>query len=154
LGWVDGAGAIVIRVRDEAGALMLETSTQSANLTAPWQVALELPSPPPSVGGLVEVGPSTGADEHPGLVAIPVVFGTAIVPTYRSYFTYTVQPGDTLSSIASEQAPLFIGGGWQAIHEANRDVVPDPGRDPTRHDPAARLRPLSSASGRVLSGAG
>ena len=49
-----------------------------------------------------------------------------IVPGFRSYFLYTVQPGDTLSQIAVEQAPLYIGTGFQPIFEANRHVLSDP----------------------------
>ncbi|MER7624745.1 transglycosylase family protein [Streptomyces sp. NPDC126503] len=39
---------------------------------------------------------------------------------------HTVQPGDTLSSIARRFA---IKGGWQALHTANRELIgPDPNR--------------------------
>lgn len=36
---------------------------------------------------------------------------------------YTVQSGDTLSSIAAEQG---VTGGWQALYDANRDTLSDP----------------------------
>jgi nucleoid-associated protein YgaU len=117
---------IDIRVRDGNGAVLVQTHTTAANLTSAWQAAVELPDPPPTTQGVVEVGPSTGADEHPGFVSIPVYFGRAIAGSYRSHFHYTVQRGDTLSSIASAQAPLYIGGGWQAIFEANRHIIADP----------------------------
>lgn len=73
----------------------------------------------------MQVGPSTGADESPGMVSVPVFFGTAIVPGFRSYFLYTVQPGDTLSGIAAAQAPLYIGNGFGPIFEANRHIIGD-----------------------------
>lgn len=37
--------------------------------------------------------------------------------------TYTIQSGDTLSKIGSN-----YGVSWQAIYEANRDVIDDPDR--------------------------
>jgi len=52
------------------------------------------------------VGPSTGADEAPPRVSVPVFYGAAIAPGFRSYFLYIVQTGDTLSGIAVSQAPL------------------------------------------------
>jgi nucleoid-associated protein YgaU len=76
---------------------------------------------------VVQAGPSTGADLLPGLVSVPVVFGTAIAAGFRSSFTYTVQPGDTLSGIAASQAPLYIGVGFEPIFEANRHLISDPG---------------------------
>lgn len=36
---------------------------------------------------------------------------------------YTVQPGDSLSSIAASQG---VSGGWNALYQANRDVVTNP----------------------------
>jgi LysM repeat protein len=39
--------------------------------------------------------------------------------------TYTVRPGDTLTSIARAQG---IGGGWQALYAMNRDRIRDPNR--------------------------
>jgi LysM repeat protein len=48
--------------------------------------------------------------------ARPAVAGT-------SSGTYTVQPGDTLSSIAAKQG---ISGGWSALWGMNRNAVADP----------------------------
>lgn len=117
---------IDIRVLDGDGKILVETHTMSTNLTSPWQASIDLPSPPPTPRGVVQVGPSTGADEHPGMVSVPVLFGTAITPGFRSYFHYTVQAGDTLSAIAAAQAPLYIGNGWRPIFEANRHIISDP----------------------------
>jgi nucleoid-associated protein YgaU len=117
---------ISIRVLDGDGKVLAETFTMSSNLPSAWQATVELPSPPPPPRGVVEVGPSTGKDEHPGMVSIPVFFGTAIVPGFRSVLHYTVQAGDTLSGIAADQAPLYIGSGWQPIFEANRHIIADP----------------------------
>jgi nucleoid-associated protein YgaU len=55
----------------------------------------------------------------------------------KAHFLYTVQAGDTLSSIATAQAPLYIGSGFQPIFEANRHVIGD---DPNRIQPGTVLR--------------
>jgi len=47
--------------------------------------------------------------------------------------TYTVKPGDTLSSIARD---LGVIGGWKALYDANRDVI---GSDPDRITPGMVL---------------
>ena len=127
LAWSGGGfeATIGVRVLDGNGAVLLETFLTSTNLISAWQLSIALPDPP-TPRGVIQVGPSTGGDESPPMVSVPVFFGTAIVPGFRSYFTYTVQPGDTLSRIALEQAPLYIGTGFQPIFEANRHVLSDP----------------------------
>ena len=117
--------AIDIRVLYGNGTVLLETSTQSTNLLSAWQTQIGLPDPPPSPGGVVEVAPTTGADEPEARVSVPVFFGTAIAPGFRSYLLHVVQPGETLSGIAAAE-PLFIGDGFEAIFEANRDIIADP----------------------------
>jgi nucleoid-associated protein YgaU len=116
---------IDIRVRDGDGKVLVETFTNATNATSAWQASIDLPAPA-TTRGVVEVGPSTGADDHPGVVSVPVFFGRAIVEGYRSHIHYTVQAGDTLSSIAASQAGLYIGSGWQPIFEANRHIIADP----------------------------
>lgn len=128
---------ISLRVIDANGHVLLESSLTTTNLTSAWQTSLLLPDPPPTTRGVVQVGPSTGADEAPAMVSAPVFFGTAIVPGFRSYFLYTVQPGDTLSAIAAAQAPLYIGTGFGPIYEANRHVIGD---DPNVINPGTVLR--------------
>ena len=68
---------------------------------------------------------------------VPIVFGRALAPGYRSHFFYTVQPGDTLSGVATEQAPLYIGTGFGPIYEANRHVI---GSNPDLIHPGTVLR--------------
>jgi hypothetical protein len=128
---------IVLRVLNSEGQIIAETSVTSTNLTSAWQASIQLPDPPPTNWGIVQAGPSTGGDEAPPMVSVPVFFGTAIAPGFRSYFLYTVQPGDTLSSIAAAQAPLYIGGGFGPIFEANRHVIGD---NPNRIHPGTVLR--------------
>ncbi len=117
---------IGIRVLDGTGALIVETFTMSTNLRSAWQTSIEFPDPPPTTWGVVLVHPGYGTEEHPGSIAIPVCFGTAVVAGYRSHLRYVVQAGDTLTSIAAAQAPLYLGAGWEPIFEANRHLIADP----------------------------
>jgi nucleoid-associated protein YgaU len=117
---------ISIRILDANGAAVLQTSTTSRNLTAPWQAQVPLPAALTTNRGVVEVGPSTGADEVPAMVSVPVFFGTRIVSGFGSWFLHVVQPGETLSGIAANAGPLYIGTGWQPIHEANADIISNP----------------------------
>ena len=128
---------LAVRVLDGNGQVLVETSVTSTNLTSAWQTSISLPDPPPTNRGVVQVGPSTGADEAPPRVSVPVFYGTAIAPGFRSYFLYTVQPGDTLSGIAVSQAPLYIGIGFEPIFEANRHLIGD---DPDLIHPGTVLR--------------
>ena len=128
---------IAVRVLDGNGQVLVETSVTSTNLTSAWQTSVSLPEPPPTNRGVVQVGPSTGADEAPPRVSVPVFYGTAIAPGFRSYFLYTVQTGDTLSGIAVSEAPLYIGNGFEPIFEANRHIIGD---DPDLIHPGTVLR--------------
>ena len=58
---------ISIRILDANGAVVVQTSTTSRNLTAPWQAQIPLPATLATNRGVVEVGPSTGADEAPAM---------------------------------------------------------------------------------------
>ena len=51
-----------------------------------------------------------------GLVAVPALTSPA-----SAHSSYTVQPGDTLSSIAQD-----VGSTWRQLYSANRDVVSSP----------------------------
>jgi len=69
--------------------------------------------------------PQPTADKPPpdsGWQAPPVE--DPIAPAVPLFDIYTVQPGDTLSEIASRQ--LNDAGRWLEIAEANRETVPDP----------------------------
>ena len=119
---------INIRILDASGVVVVQTSTTSRNLTAPWQAQVPLPAALTTNRGVVEVGPSTGADEAPAMVSVPVFFGTRIVSGFGSWFLHVVQQGETLSAIAANAGPLYIGNGWQPIYEANADIIADPNR--------------------------
>lgn len=118
---------IDIRILDGAGGVLLETFTSSTNLLSAWQTRIDLPNPPSTSRGVIEVAPSTGGAEAEARVSIPVFFGTAIAPGFRSYLLHVVQPGETLSGIAASEQ-LFIGDGFEVIFEANRDILADPNR--------------------------
>ena len=128
---------IDVRVLDGNGQVLVETAVTSSNWTSAWHASITLPDPPPTNRGVVQVGPSTGADKAPPRLSVPVFYGTAIAPGFRSYFLYTVQPGDTLSSIAISQAPQYIGVGFEPIFEANQHII---GSDPDLIHPGTVLR--------------
>ncbi len=116
---------IDIRVLNADGGILVETFTSATNLISAWQHRVNLPRSLSANRGVVEVAPSTGADEPNRRISVPVFFGTGIVDGYRSHLLHGVQPGETLSSIADAQ-PLYIGSGFRPILAANRDIIADP----------------------------
>lgn len=64
----------------------------------------------------------TGNANGPSVV-IPVFFGPRILPGYGGWQPYTVQSGDTLTTIAQAQ---YGTANFQPIFEANRHIVSDP----------------------------
>lgn len=120
---------IDVRVLTESGTPIVETSVTNTNLTSQWQATVPLAHVPPSAQGYVEVQSGTGADEPTPAITVPITFGIALVHDYTSYYLYTVQPGDTLSSIAASEAAggLYVTDeSWQPIHRANAHIITDP----------------------------
>lgn len=117
---------ISIRILDANGGVAVDTFIMSRNMTAPWQAQVPLPAALTSTRGVVEVAPSTGADEVPGRVSVPVFFGSRIVSGFGSWYLHVVQAGETLSGIAAAAGPLYIGTGWEPIYQANADIIADP----------------------------
>jgi murein DD-endopeptidase MepM/ murein hydrolase activator NlpD len=66
-------------------------------------------------------------------LALPVIGATATSAFAGDSDTYTVEAGDTLSSIAADQD---IDGGYQALYDANKDVIGD---DPNLIRPGEKL---------------
>ncbi len=64
-----------------------------------------------------------GATEDGPSVLIPVLFGPLILPGYGGWQPYTVQSGDTLTSIAQAQ---YGDPDFQPILHANQHVVTNP----------------------------
>ena len=65
-----------------------------------------------------------GSGRELNKVVVPIVFGRALIDPYNGFAQYTVEPGDTLSSIAEQ----FLGDAdrSRAIFQANRDQIEDP----------------------------
>jgi nucleoid-associated protein YgaU len=83
------------------------------------------PTTTPSAPTTGATTPTTG----PFMTGQPIIGPTKVTtpaptpikaPTAPKLQTYTVQPGDTLSGIASK---LKIAGGWQTLYNANKAVV-------------------------------
>jgi nucleoid-associated protein YgaU len=116
-----------VRVRDGNGnqlALTFVMAGGGGGERGNFQVAVDLPGPPPTPAGFVEVFDPGGGEGAPDLVVVPVVFGTNLVPGYFGFGVRTVQAGDSLSSIAAAEygdANLF-----PRIFEANRDQIGNP----------------------------
>ncbi len=117
-------GTIDVRLLDEEGDVIIETFAQSTNLTSAWQSSVTLPSNMTAKRGVIQIGPS-GGEGQPAMVSVPVFFGSEIVSGYSSFVMYTIQPGDTLASIAADN-PLFAGTSWQALFDANQHIIGDP----------------------------
>ncbi|MEV6103803.1 peptidoglycan DD-metalloendopeptidase family protein [Streptomyces sp. NPDC051940] len=81
---------------------------------------------------------ATRASAAGATLALPVIGATA-TSAFAEESTYTVQSGDTLSTIAMEQD---VEGGWTALYEANKSVIGD---DPNLISPGEELT-LDTAS--------
>jgi nucleoid-associated protein YgaU len=121
-------GVISARVRDNNGRELQQTPIRAGG-TGIWgnfQVTIDLPDPLPTARGTLEVFEEAqdGSGRELNKVVVPIVFGPALVDPYHGFTQYTVESGDTLSSIAEQ----FLGDAqrWRAIFQANRDQIEDP----------------------------
>lgn len=64
----------------------------------------------------------TGNANGPSVV-IPILFGPRILVGYGGWQPYTIQPGDTLTTIAQSQ---YGNPDYQPIFEANQHIISDP----------------------------
>ena len=115
------------RVRDHAGAEIGRWTfmTPSGISIDQFQTTHTLGAVPSTPSGFVEVFELSAADgSEVNKVVVPVVFGTNLVPGYLGYQHRTVEPGDTLSSLAN--AAYGDPSLWPAIFEANRLQIADP----------------------------
>ena len=55
---------------------------------------------------------------------VPIIYGPLLIDGFEGYRPYTVQPGDTLSSIAAAQ--YGDASRWPTIHTANQHILPNP----------------------------
>jgi len=123
-------GVISARVRDNNGRELRELSIRAGG-TGIWgnfQVRIDLPGRPSTARGTLEVFEvaQDGSGRELSKVVVPIVFGPALLDPYNGFTQYTVESGDTLSSIAER----FLGDAdrWRAIFQANRDQIEDPDR--------------------------
>ncbi len=123
-------GVISARVRDNNGTELREVSirTGGTGIWGNFQVGIDLPGRPATARGTLEVYEEAqeGSGRELNKVVVPIVFGVALIDPYNGFAQYTVESGDTLSSIAER----FLGdaGRWRAIFQANRDQIEDPDR--------------------------
>ena len=121
-------GVISARVRDNSGRELRQLSIRAGG-TGIWgnfEVRIDLPGRPSTARGTLEVFEEAqdGSGRELNKVVVPIVFGPALIDPYNGFAQYTVEPGDTLSSIAER----FLGDAdrWRAIFQANRDRIEDP----------------------------
>lgn len=131
---------------DANGCVIESTFTNTAWMARQWHKSIDLGNVP-TTRGVVMVGPDSG-EADPPWVSVPVFFGTAIVPAFRSSFSGTVQRDDTLSSIATdaEASGLHEGSRWQPIFRAGEHVIADPRSHPPAHGASDPGRLLTAAA--------
>lgn len=145
-------GQFFVRARDGNGTIVGEAPVQAGGtgLWANFQTVLPLGRPPATPEGRLIVFELVGDDGGPVVrAAVPVVFGSALLPAYAGFTVYTVERGDTLSGIARQ----FYGDSSMAdvLFEANRDRI----EDPDRLTPGQELRvPQSFEPGSAPGGGG
>jgi hypothetical protein len=93
-------------------------STGGAPAPAPVQVQQAPVAQAPVAAPVVQAPVAAPVAQAP--VAVPVVQAPVVQAPALSGETYTVQAGDTLSSIAEK---FGVVGGWQALFAANADTV-------------------------------
>jgi nucleoid-associated protein YgaU len=120
-------GTFAARLRDGAGAELARVSIHAGG-TGIWgnfHVTLPLGGVPSTPRGTLEVFELSARDgSEINKVAVPVVFGRALVDPYHGFAQHAVAPGDTLAAIARRlygDAAL-----WPRVFEANRDQIADP----------------------------
>jgi LysM repeat protein len=120
-------GVISARVRDNNGRELRQTPIRvgGTGIWGNFEVRIDLPERLPTARGTLEVFEEAqdGSGRELNKVVVPIVFGPALVDPYHGFAQYTVESGDTLSSIAEQ----FLGDAqrWRAIFQANRDQIED-----------------------------
>jgi nucleoid-associated protein YgaU len=121
-------GVITARVRDATG-LQLAQAPIMAGGTGVWgnyHATLPLGTVPATAQGTLEVFEESAKGDGTELnkIVVPIVFGRSLLDPYHGFAQYTVQPGDTLSSIANQ----FYGDAalYPRLFEANRHQLSNP----------------------------
>jgi nucleoid-associated protein YgaU len=119
-------GLFSARVRDGEGTDLGETTIHTSAALGNFQVEIPLQGPPATAQGMLELFEESaeGTGEELNKVVVLITFGTALLAQYIGFVDYTVQTGDTLSSIAQQ----FYGnpGDFPILFEANRNQIIDP----------------------------
>jgi nucleoid-associated protein YgaU len=120
-------GTLVARLRNAAGQEIAQRSFQAGG-TGIWGnffFRIDVPAVPNRPRGTLEIFESSAEDGSELFKrVVPILFGRALQNPYHGFSLYTVQSGDTLSSIAQE----FYGdpNRFTTIFDANRNVLDDP----------------------------
>ncbi len=122
-------GVLNARVRDGNGLELVSTSFSAGGTgtLASFQLTMALPAIPATFNGFVEVfeESQSGNGDELNKCIVPVVFGTYLLPSgYHGFALYTVQAGDSLSSIAANWYGAM--GMGSHVYNANRNQVGDP----------------------------
>jgi LysM repeat protein len=120
-------GTLQLRLRDHAGAEIAQKHFNAGG-TGIWGnffVRIDVPGVPDRPRGTLEVfefSAENGSEINKRIV--PIVFGRALVDPFIGFAIHTVEPGDTLSSIAD----TFYGdpAKFRIIFAANRNQLDDP----------------------------
>jgi hypothetical protein len=118
-------GDFVVRVRDGDGnELNTITVHRGGGLWANFQVQIPFENATTSKGTLEVFDVSAKDGSEVNKVIVPIIFGSVIRPQYQGFLPYSVQSGDTLSSIAAR----FYNdeNDWEPIFEANQNQITDP----------------------------
>jgi nucleoid-associated protein YgaU len=121
-------GVISARVRDANGTELKRVSIHAGG-TGIWgnfQAKIDLLGTPSTARGTLAVFElaADGSGRELNKVVVPIIFGKALISPYNGFAQYTVELGDTLSSIAEQ----FYGDTeqWRRIFRANGNQIDDP----------------------------
>jgi nucleoid-associated protein YgaU len=111
-------GVISARVRDANGTELKEVSIKAGG-TGIWGT----PSTARGTLAVFELA-ADGSGRELNKVVVPIIFGKALIDPYHGFAQYTVESGDTLSSIAQQ----FYGSSeqWRLVFRANGNQIDDP----------------------------
>ena len=120
-------GTLQARLRNHAGDEIAQKHFQAGG-TGIWGnffFRIDVPSVPSRPRGTLEIFEFSAEDgSEINKRVIPIVYGRALVDPFQGFAIYTVQSGDTLSSIAQD----FFGDPdkFRIIFAANRNQLDDP----------------------------